>query len=26
VFFGSVPDEVSAFNTSLRPITLSEID
>jgi hypothetical protein len=26
VFFGSMPDEVSAFNISLRPITLSEID
>jgi len=26
VFFGSVPDKVSAFNISLRPITLSEID
>jgi hypothetical protein len=26
VFFGSVSDEVSAFNISLRPIALSEID
>jgi hypothetical protein len=26
VFLGSVPDNVRAFNISLRPITLSEID
>jgi hypothetical protein len=26
VFLGSVPDKVRAFNISLRPITLSEID
>jgi len=26
VFLGGVPDKVHAFNISLRPITLSEID